>query len=173
MVNSFADRFADAGARQELQINVATTPWNGGLDEVGFIKQVVSIQKDTTVCQESLETRWTGPTDFPRTDAASHKFISALGTRTTLIPKSAIAWGAVKRGSTIQHLERRREKELLKRKILSIALPWWSAKCKGVVVLPAGFLSSSRELIGVPEGMWSGFHWFHQFDLVALPGIKY
>ena len=95
----------------------------------------MSIQRETTACQEALRTRWTGPTDFPRTDSASHQFILALGTLTTAIAKSAIAWGAVKRGqtrleqhdSTVREVrrlcrERRREKEPLKRKSLSIAL---------------------------------------------------
>ena len=66
-----------------------------------------------------------------KTDSASHHLIPALGTLTTAIAKSAIAWGAVKRGKTRleQHnpamrevrricLERRREKEPLKRKKL-------------------------------------------------------
>ena len=53
-------RFADAGTRQELQHRWRRTPSSGGWDEEGFIKKVVSIQGETTVCQEALETRWTG-----------------------------------------------------------------------------------------------------------------
>ena len=77
--------------------------------------------------RKPIETRWTGPTDFPRTDTASHKFIPALGALTTAIAKSAVAWSAVKRWKTGLEqddpalmevrrlcLERRREKELEK-----------------------------------------------------------
>ena len=91
-------------------------------DEEGFMKKVV---RETTVCQEAVETRWPGPTDF----TASHKLVPALGTLTTAIAKSAIAWGAVKRGRAglEQHdsvfmevrrlgVERRCEKNPLKRK---------------------------------------------------------
>ena len=99
-------------------------PLLGGWDEEGFIKKVVSTQRETTVCQEALETRWTGPTDFPRTESASHKLIPALGTLTTAIAKSAIAWGALKPAlMEVRRLcvERRCEKDPLKRKRLSIA----------------------------------------------------
>ena len=97
--NGIADRLADAGTRQELQHRWwRWCPLSGGWDEEGFIKRVVSIQRETTVCQEALETRWTGPTAFPRTDTASYKLVPALGTLTTAIAKSAIAWSAVKRG---------------------------------------------------------------------------
>ena len=97
--NGIADRLADAGTRQELQHRWwRRCPLSGGWDEEGLIKKVVSIQRETTVCQDALETRWTGPTDFPTTDIASHKLVLALGTRITAIAKSAVAWGAVKRG---------------------------------------------------------------------------
>ena len=98
--NSIADRLSDAGTRQERQHRWwRRTPLSGGWDEEGFIKKVVSVQREreTTVCQEALETRWTGPTHFPRTDTASHKFIPALGTLTT-----AIVWGAVQRGNELR-----------------------------------------------------------------------
>ena len=83
------------------------------------------------VCQGALETRWTGPTDVPRTDTASHKLIPALGTLTTAIAKSTIAWGC-NEACLEQHdpawmevrrlcVERRCEKDPLKRKRLSIA----------------------------------------------------
>ena len=74
------------------------TPLNGGWDEEGFIEFLLSIQREMTACQEALRTRWTGPTDFLRTNSASHKPTPALGTLTTAIAKSATAWGAVKRG---------------------------------------------------------------------------
>ena len=81
--NGIADRLADAGTRQESQHRWwRRCPLLGGWDEEGFIKKVVSIQRETTVCQQDLETRWTGPTDFPRTDTASHKMVPALGTLT-------------------------------------------------------------------------------------------
>ena len=94
--NGIADRLADAGTRQESQHRW----WRrcrllGRWDEEGFIKKVASIQRETTVCQEALETRWPGPTML---DTASHKLVPALGTLTTAITKSAVAWGAVKRG---------------------------------------------------------------------------
>ena len=57
------------------------------------------MQRETVVCLDALETRWTGPTDFPRTDAASHKLVPALGTLTTAIAKSAISWRAAKSGN--------------------------------------------------------------------------
>ena len=128
--NGIADRLADAGTRQELQhLWWRRCPLSGGWDEEGFIKKVVSIQSETTVCQDALETRWTGPTDFPRTDTASHKLVPALGTLTIAIAKSAIAWRAVKRekAGLEQHdplwmevrklgVERRWEKDPLKRK---------------------------------------------------------
>ena len=62
------------------------------------MKKIVSIQRETTVCDDALETRWTGPTDFARTDTASHKLVPVLETLTTAIAKSAIAWGTAKRG---------------------------------------------------------------------------
>ena len=115
---------------------VATVPFAWEMGRRGRHKESCEYsERETTACQEALETRWTGPTYFPKTDTASHKFIPALGTLTTAIAKSAIAWSAVKRGKTCldQHdpalrkvrrlcLERRREKEPLKRKRLSIAL---------------------------------------------------
>ena len=66
---------------------------------------------------------------------APHKLIRAQGTLTTAIAKAATAWGATKRGKACLEqrdpalmevrglcLERRREREPLKRKSLSIAL---------------------------------------------------
>ena len=74
VVNGIADRLADAGTREESQHRWwRRCPLLGGWDEEGFIKNVVNIHRETTVCQEALETRWTGPTDFSRTNTASHK----------------------------------------------------------------------------------------------------
>ena len=130
--NGIADRLADVGTRQESQHR---PPCLAVGTERASSKKKVSIQRETTVCQEALETRWTGPTDFSWRDTASHKLIPALGTLTTAIAKSAIAWGAVKRGKAglEQHdpalmevrplcVERRCDKDHLKRKRLSIAL---------------------------------------------------
>ena len=128
--SGIADRLADVGARLEVQHRWGRRcPLSGGWDEEGFITKVVSIQRKTTVCEEVLEAGWTGPTAFPRTDTASHKLVRALGTLTTAIAYSAIAWGAVKRGRAglgrhdlvwmeVRRLgvERRGEKDPLKRK---------------------------------------------------------
>ena len=68
---------------------------------------------------------------FLRTDAVSHKPVPALVTLTTTIAKSAIAWGTARRGKQqdpmwpeVRRLgmERRCEKDPLKRRKLSIAL---------------------------------------------------
>ena len=128
--NCIADHLADEGTRRELQHRWwRRCPSSGGWDEEGFIKKVVSIQRITKVCDDAVETRWTDPTDFPSADIASHKLVLALGTLTTAIAKSVIAWGTAKRGKagTKQHdpmwlevrrlgVERRCEKDPLKRK---------------------------------------------------------
>ena len=120
--NSIADRLADAGTRQERQHQWwRRTPLNGGWDEEGFIKKSFEYS-DRNDSVEALETRWTVPSE------ALDKYIPALGTLTTAIAKSALAWCSVKRGRTCleQHdpaltevrrlcVERRREKEHLKR----------------------------------------------------------
>ena len=120
--NCIADRLADECTRRELQHRWwRRCPLSGGWDEEGFIKKVVSLQRETTVCREALETRWPGPTDFPRTDAASQKLVPALGTLTTAIANSSIAWGTAKRGKAGQKQHdpvwKGCEKDPLKRKL--------------------------------------------------------
>ena len=67
-----------------------------------LLNNFLSIQRETRSCQEALRTRWTDPTDFPRTRTISLRH-----------------WG---RSQQLLSLERRREKELLKRRGLSVAL---------------------------------------------------
>ena len=64
--NGIADRLADEGTRRELEHRWwRRCPLSGGWDQEGFIEKVVSIHSETTVCGDALETRWSGPTDFP------------------------------------------------------------------------------------------------------------
>ena len=130
--NGIADRLADAGTRQELQhLWWRRSPLIGCWDEQGFM----NINREATVCQEALETRWTGPTDFTRIDTASHKFIPALGDADNSHRQIGhyVACSEAWEGCLEQHdpalmevrrlcVERRCEKENLKRKRLSIAL---------------------------------------------------
>ena len=51
------------------------------------LRKLRSMQRETVVSLEALETRWTGTTDFPRTDTASHKLVPTLGTLSTAIAK--------------------------------------------------------------------------------------
>ena len=112
--NGIADRLADEVTRRELKHRSWRRCPLRGWDEEGFIKKIVSIERETTVCKDALKTRWNGPTSFSRTDAVPHKPVRALRTLTTAIAKSAIAWRTAKRGKAAPKqpgVERRCEKD--------------------------------------------------------------
>ena len=69
---------------------VATVPFVWAMGRIGLHKKSCEYSERN----DALETRWPGPTDFPRTDTASHMLVPAPGTLTTAIAKSAIALGA-------------------------------------------------------------------------------
>ena len=128
---------ADEGTRSELQHRWWRRCPLRGRDEEGVIKKIVNIQRETTVCQDALKTRWNGPTVFPRTDAVSHKLVPFRHWGHSQPPSpnqpSHVEHRSVEKPGPEQHdpmwvevrrlgVERRCEKDPVKRKRLSIAL---------------------------------------------------
>ena len=90
--NTIADRLADRGTQPALQhLWWRRAPLNGRWDEEELVKQIVSIPRETTPCDEALRVMWPGPVDF-----ALHA-IPSLGTATKVIETAAIECGAAER----------------------------------------------------------------------------
>ena len=98
MGNSIADSLADTGTLTELQHRWwRRWPPNGGWEEEVFAQKVVSIQRETTPCEDARRLRLDRPGGLaPRFDPSSHELIAALGSVTTATATSAIKWGAAR-----------------------------------------------------------------------------
>lgn len=128
--NIIADRLVDCGKHPALQ-----HPWWWR----GFVEwrigRGVSIQMETSSCDEDVRVMCPGLVDFARFDPVSMHIVPALATVTVAVAEVAIKWSGGKRGNTglLGHdptilerrkccLERRREKDPEASKSLSITM---------------------------------------------------
>ena len=133
---STADELADLGTRVEAQHQwwMRDQPM-GDWEEDVFIAKILSLQKEKTPCDQARRIQWAGVVDFPRIDPTLQELIPPLGAVTRGIEHLAVKWGSAKNKNSHLDphddtmiemrrlcLERRREKDAVKRKTLSIAL---------------------------------------------------
>ena len=107
----------------------------GEWEEDVFKAKMSCLQEEKTQCEQALRIQWTGAVNFSRIDPTLQEKIPLFGAVTNAIAHSAVKWVSARQRKSYLHpqddtmievrrlrLERRREKDPVKRKTLSIAL---------------------------------------------------